>query len=115
MQPISVLKLFLLYQLILPFSWDDMGKYDIPAMIDHILKVTKQDQIFYVGHSMGTTGFMVMANERPEYQDKIYLASFLAPVAFVDHMKAPIKFLAPFSNQIGVSTKLHSELRILGY
>jgi len=83
------------------FSWDDMGKYDIPAMIDHILKVTKQDQIFYVGHSMGTTGFMVMANERPEYQDKIYLASFLAPVAFVDHMKAPIKFLAPFSNQIG--------------
>ena len=52
---------------------------------------------------MGTTGFMVMANERPEYQDKIYLASFLAPVAFVDHMKAPIKYLAPFSNQIGVS------------
>ena len=47
---------------------------------------------------------MVMANERPEYQDKIYLASFLAPVAFVDHMKAPIKYLAPFSNQIGVSS-----------
>ena len=84
-------------------SWDDMGKYDIPTMIDHILNVTKQNKIFYIGHSMGTTGFMVMANERPEYQDKIYLASFLAPVAFVDHMKAPIKYLAPFSNQIGVS------------
>ena len=63
------------------FSWDDMGKYDIPAMIDTINSNTNQEKIFYIGHSMGTTGFMVMANDRPEYQDKIHLASFLAPVA----------------------------------
>ena len=63
------------------FSWDEMGKYDIPAMIDKIMENTSQEKIFYIGHSMGTTGFMVMANDRPEYQDKIHLASFLAPVA----------------------------------
>ena len=85
------------------FSWDEMGKYDLPAMIDRILLVTGQDKIFYVGHSMGTTGFMVMANERPEYQDHIHLANFLAPVAYVDHMKSPIRYLAPFSQSIGVS------------
>ena len=62
-------------------SWDEMGKYDIPAMIDQIISVTEQDKIFYIGHSMGTTGFMVMANDKPAYQDKIHLASFLAPVA----------------------------------
>lgn len=73
-----------------------MGKYDIPAMIDHIIDTTKKDKIFYIGHSMGTTGFMVMANEKPEYQEKIHLASLLAPVAFVDHMKSPIKYIAPF-------------------
>lgn len=82
------------------FSWDEMGKYDIPAMIDHILDTTQQDKIFYIGHSMGTTGFMVMANEKPEYQEKIHLANFLAPVAFVDHMQSPIKYLAPFTHSI---------------
>ena len=84
-------------------SWDEMGTFDIPAMIDHILKVTGQEKIFYIGHSMGTTGFIVMANEKPEYQEHIHLAHFLAPVAYVDHMKSPIRYLAPFAQSIGVS------------
>jgi len=82
------------------FSWDEMGKFDIPAMIDKILKVTGQEKIFYIGHSMGTTGFMVMANERPEYQEHIHLASFLAPVAYVDHLKGPLRYLAPYSHSL---------------
>ena len=72
-------------------------------MIDLILKVTGQEKIFYIGHSMGTTGFIVMANEKPEYQEHIHLAHFLAPVAYVDHMKSPIRYLAPFAQSIGVS------------
>jgi pimeloyl-ACP methyl ester carboxylesterase len=67
--------------MILISSWDEHGNYDIPAMIDQIISVTEQEKIFYIGHSMGTTGFMVMANDKPAYQDKIHLASFLAPVA----------------------------------
>jgi len=82
------------------FSWDEHGNYDIPAMIDQIISVTEQEKIFYIGHSMGTTGFMVMANDKPAYQDKIHLASFLAPVAYVDHMQSPIKYLAPFTGSI---------------
>ena len=84
-----------------------MGKYDIPAMIDKILEVTGETKIFYVGHSMGTTGFMVMANERPEYQEYVHLANFLAPVAYVDHMKSPIRYLAPYINSVQVN---HSNL-----
>ena len=34
-------------------SWDQMGQYDAPAMIDYILETTGQEQIFWVGHSMG--------------------------------------------------------------
>ena len=79
-----------------------MGKYDIPAMIDQILDKTGQQKIFYIGHSMGTTGFMVMANDKPEYQEHIHLANFLAPVAYVDHMKSPIRYLAPFVHSIEV-------------
>ena len=71
-------------------------------MIDKIIEVTGQEKMVYVGHSMGTTGFMTMANQRPEYQDKISMAHFMAPVAYVDNMKSPIKYLAPYSNSLGV-------------
>jgi lysosomal acid lipase/cholesteryl ester hydrolase len=60
------------------------------------------EKIHYVGHSMGTTGFMVMMNERPEYADKIIMANFLAPVAYVENMKSPIRLLAPFTDSIEV-------------
>ena len=45
---------------------------------------------------------MVLANLRPEYQDKVHLANFLAPVAYVEHMKSPIRYLAPFIGSIEV-------------
>ena len=51
---------------------------------------------------MGTTTFMVMAQERPEYLDKVIMANFLAPVAYVEHMVSPIKYLALFEDTIEV-------------
>ena len=33
-----------------------MGKFDITAMIDKVLEVSGEEKIFYIGHSMGTTG-----------------------------------------------------------
>lgn len=92
-------------------SWGEMGKYDIPAMMQKIMDKTGQEKIFYIGHSMGTTGFMVMANDRPDMLDHIHLASLLAPVAYVDHMKSPIRYLAPFSNSVGVSKNFWFILR----
>ena len=84
-------------------SWQEMGAYDIPAMIDKIKEVTGQEKMFYVGHSMGTTGLMAMANQKPEYQETIILANFLAPIAYVDHMTSPIHYLAPFVDSVAVS------------
>ena len=100
-QPLS-LKSFKNISVIYISSWDEMGKYDIPAMIDKIIEKTGEEKIFYIGHSMGTTGFMAMANDRPQYQKHIHLATFLAPVAFVEHMASPIKYLAPFVNEVEV-------------
>lgn len=36
------------------FSFDEMAKYDQPALWKYILKETKQDKLTYVGHSQGT-------------------------------------------------------------
>jgi lysosomal acid lipase/cholesteryl ester hydrolase len=36
-----------------------MGVYDVPAVIDYVLGVTGQEQLQWVGHSMGTTMFFI--------------------------------------------------------
>ena len=79
-----------------------MGYYDLPAMLNKALETTGQEKLFYVGHSMGTTAFMVMAEVHPEMNDKVELAHFLAPVAYADHAETPITYLAPYVDQLEV-------------
>jgi lysosomal acid lipase/cholesteryl ester hydrolase len=83
-----------------------MGTKDLPTVIDYILETTGADQIFYVGHSMGTTMFYVLCSERPEYNSKIRAMFGLAPVAFISHLKSPLlRLIAPISDKFGVSCK----------
>lgn len=37
------------------FSFNEMAMYDIPASVNFVLNKTGQEQLFYVGHSQGTT------------------------------------------------------------
>ena len=83
-------------------SWDEHSQFDLPAMLSYVLNHTKQEKIFYIGHSMGTTAFMAMANMRPGLQKHILLANFLAPVAFVGHMRSSIRDFAPLANPFEV-------------
>ena len=80
-------------------------------MIDKVIDATGAEKIYYGGHSMGTTSFMVMANKKPEYQEKIILANFLAPIAFVDHMISPLRYIAPFAGSIDVSSSTRSHFQ----
>ncbi|KAL1114995.1 hypothetical protein AAG570_007818 [Ranatra chinensis] len=64
------------------FSWHEMGTQDLPDIIDYIVKTADKHKIDYVGHSMGSTMFFVMASERPEYNDKIDNMVALAPVVY---------------------------------
>nr|CAH7747960.1 unnamed protein product [Callosobruchus chinensis] len=34
------------------FSWHEVGKYDLPAMIDYVLDRTGQNSLYYTGHSL---------------------------------------------------------------
>ena len=36
------------------YSWDEMAHYDLPAMLNYVLRVTGRRNLSYVGHSQGT-------------------------------------------------------------
>nr|CAD7204041.1 unnamed protein product [Timema douglasi] len=89
------------------FSWHESGVYDLPAMIDYVLSRTGQSNLYYIGHSMGTTMFYVMASMRPEYNAKIRAQFSLAPVAFMSNLKSPvIRLMATFDNTLDVLLKM---------
>ncbi|KRT85848.1 hydrolase, partial [Oryctes borbonicus] len=83
------------------FSWHEIGTIDLPTMIDYILSTTGQSQLFYIGHSQGTTSFFVMTSEKPQYNSKIRLMVAMAPVAYMSHMTNPFfQLLANFHGTI---------------
>ncbi|XP_076237414.1 lipase 3 [Calliopsis andreniformis] len=83
------------------FSWHEIGVFDIPAMIDVALKVSKKEKLMYIGHSQGSTSFFVMASLRSEYQEKVEAMFALAPPIYMGKMSHPVfRLLAPFANDI---------------
>ncbi|XP_028170459.1 lipase 1-like [Ostrinia furnacalis] len=71
------------------FTYEEMGTQDLPAVIDHILNVTSQEKLSYIGFSQGTTIFFVMCSMKPDYNTKIEVSILLAPVAWIAHLKLP--------------------------
>ncbi|KAK2518778.1 hypothetical protein Q9966_014229 [Columba livia] len=78
------------------FSFDEMAKYDIPASVDFILKKTGQQQVFYVGHSQGTTMAFIAFSTLPQLAKKIKMFFALAPVATVKFATSPLAKLRVF-------------------
>lgn len=62
------------------WSFSEMGKYDLPAQIEYIIKHTNVETITYVGHSQGTTQAFVGFSINPELQKRVNLFIALAPV-----------------------------------
>jgi hypothetical protein len=59
--------------------WDEIGRYDIPACINYVLRKTGSRKLTYIGHSMGT-----------EYFDKQFLyATFILPKKKVNQQINP--------------------------
>lgn len=71
------------------FSWDEIGRFDLPAMIDYVIDQTGQPRIQYIGHSQGTTSFWVMCSQRPDYNSKILAMHALAGAAWMHNTISP--------------------------
>ncbi|XP_059028467.1 lipase member J-like [Mustela lutreola] len=76
------------------FSFDEMAKYDLPASIDFIMKHTGQEEIFYIGHSQGTTIAFITFSTIPQIAERIKILFALAPVFSIKYSKSPLIKLA---------------------
>ncbi|KAK8763163.1 hypothetical protein V5799_034230 [Amblyomma americanum] len=78
------------------FSFHEHGKYDLPAQIDYVLKMTGREDLIYTGISQGTLMFFTMVSEKPQYNDKVKAFIGLAPFNKLSHMNVDVlAMLAP--------------------
>ena len=45
-----------------------MAEYDTPAMLSHVMEVTGQDILYYIGHSMGTITYYTACKDSQSYK-----------------------------------------------
>ncbi|CAI2353579.1 unnamed protein product [Caenorhabditis sp. 36 PRJEB53466] len=81
------------------FSWEEMAKYDLTAMIDYALKTTKQSQLYYVGHSQGALTMFAKMSEDQEISRKVRKFFAMAPVARMSHVKGLFQDLGQIYEQ----------------
>jgi len=74
------------------FSFNEMGIYDIPAVINYIKTVNKSNEkIIYFGHSQGTTlMFSGLVQKYDFYKDNIKLFVALAPIARLSNIDSTL-------------------------
>ena len=82
--------------------WDEMGKYDIPAVIKYVLKTTGRQKMIYIGHSLGCAMFFIAMIDHPKLNDKIELMIALAPASSMAYFKNYLRLFSPFVDQIAV-------------
>ncbi|XP_050293854.1 gastric triacylglycerol lipase-like [Anthonomus grandis grandis] len=81
------------------WSFHEVGLYDLPASIDHILNVTQQKKIFHVGYSSGGPQLYALISEKPEYNEKIKLNVNYAAAVLLKEVDYPfLQVLCQLSN-----------------
>jgi predicted alpha/beta hydrolase len=77
-----------------------MGKYDIPAIISHVLTTTGHPSLFYIGHSLGNAMLMIAASCNPKLIEKVKLFIAFAPAVYLHMTEAKmISVPAAFSQK----------------
>ncbi|NWZ63828.1 LIPM Lipase, partial [Acrocephalus arundinaceus] len=72
------------------FSFDEMGKYDIPAELNFIMNKTGQKDVYYIGHSEGSTAGFIAFYTHPELAKRVKVFFALGPVTACPHATSPL-------------------------
>lgn len=90
------------------WSWDQMAKYDLPAMLKFALATTGQPDLSYVGHSQGTLIAFACFSQDPELAKKVKAFVALGPVLKLGHVEGGARFL------VGLAPDLQILFELLG-
>lgn len=90
------------------YSFDQHALIDLPAMINHALSVSKQDKIYYVGHSQGTMMGFAGFTSNVTLANQISGFYALAPVSTVKHIKGLLKYLSDNWKILAVCISLYN-------
>lgn len=82
------------------FSWDEIAAYDLPATVQLILNVTHDTNLVYIGFSQGSQCAFAQLSRDQSLTKKIRLFVALAPVAYLGHIRSPLRYLAPFGQNL---------------
>lgn len=73
-----------------PGSWNELSRYDVPAMLSYVRKTSRVDQVSYIGHSMGTSLFFAMMDYHPHINTWVGLTVLLVcspPIFSFNHRR----------------------------
>ncbi|XP_070801223.1 lipase member M-like [Pituophis catenifer annectens] len=82
------------------FSFHEMAIYDIPATINFILHKTKQDSLYYIGHSQGASMGLITFSTFPQLAQKTKLLMCLAPPSTLKDLKGMMKYIILLPNKV---------------
>ncbi len=68
------------------WTFDEMAKYDIPAMLSYALNMTGAQTLSYAGHSQGTVQMFIALTTNPAVAKMVNAYAALAPVAYVGNV-----------------------------
>ncbi|NXK49570.1 LIPM Lipase, partial [Chauna torquata] len=71
------------------FSFHEIGKYDLPAELYFIMNKTGQKNVYYVGHSEGSTAGFVAFSTYPELAQRVKMFFALGPAATITYAASP--------------------------
>lgn len=75
------------------FSWQEIGLFDLPAIIDYVRLQTKEP-LNFIGHSMGATALLVLLSSVPKYNDFLRMAILLGPLVYMKNIKGPLRMIS---------------------
>lgn len=77
------------------WSFDEIGRYDVAAGVDHVLKATGAPKLTIMALSQGVTITLVFLSTRPEYNEKVDLVIAYGPVVNITHAGLPLSVAMP--------------------
>jgi len=66
-------------------SWDDVARYDLPAIIDRVLKRSFQPSLYLGCHGLGCTTALASLATNTDTSDKVRMLLAMAPISRLGH------------------------------